>query len=92
MRPLPRGQPKGPQPAKYADPKSGATWCGPGPAPAWLADVKDRSKFLIGGAPLGTKEAAFVGKANTPKAAGKSGVIVKKTATPPAKKAVAKKR
>jgi len=42
------GQPKGAQPALYRDPKSGATWSGRGRAPAWLANVKDRSKFLIG--------------------------------------------
>jgi DNA-binding protein H-NS len=39
---------RGPQPAMYMDPKSGATWSGRGRAPAWLASVKDRSKFLIG--------------------------------------------
>ena len=38
---------KGPQAPKYRDPKSGATWSGRGPAPAWLAGAKDRSKFLI---------------------------------------------
>jgi DNA-binding protein H-NS len=43
-----KGQPKGPQPALYRDPKSGATWSGRGRAPGWLASVKDRSKFLIG--------------------------------------------
>jgi DNA-binding protein H-NS len=42
-----KGQPKGPQPALYLDPKSGATWSGRGRAPAWLAGAKDRSKFLI---------------------------------------------
>jgi DNA-binding protein H-NS len=44
-----KGQRKGPQPAKYLDPKTGATWSGRGPAPAWLAAVKDRSKFLVAG-------------------------------------------
>ncbi|WP_408504307.1 H-NS family nucleoid-associated regulatory protein [Paraburkholderia sediminicola] len=44
-----KGQPKGPQPAKYRDPKSGATWSGRGPAPTWLAGAKDRTKFLIDG-------------------------------------------
>jgi DNA-binding protein H-NS len=39
---------RGPQPAMYRDPKSGATWSGRGRAPAWLASVKDRSKYLIG--------------------------------------------
>lgn len=38
---------RGPQPAMYRDPKSGATWSGRGRAPAWLASVRDRSKFLI---------------------------------------------
>jgi DNA-binding protein H-NS len=38
---------RGPQPAKYRDPESGATWSGRGPAPAWLANVKDRSKFAL---------------------------------------------
>ncbi|EEF25687.1 conserved hypothetical protein [Ricinus communis] len=42
-----KGQPKGPQPALYRDPKSGATWSGRGRAPAGLAGAKDRSKFLI---------------------------------------------
>jgi DNA-binding protein H-NS len=42
-----KGQPKGPQPAKYRDPMTGASWSGRGPAPAWLAVAKDRSKFLI---------------------------------------------
>jgi DNA-binding protein H-NS len=43
-----KGQPKGPQPALCRDPKSGGTWSGRGRAPAWLASVKDRKKFLIG--------------------------------------------
>jgi DNA-binding protein H-NS len=36
--------------AKYRDPKSGATWTGHGRAPVWIANVKDRSKFLTDGA------------------------------------------
>ncbi|MFL9858865.1 H-NS family nucleoid-associated regulatory protein [Paraburkholderia madseniana] len=43
-----KGQRKGPQPALYRDPKSGATWSRRGRAPAWLASFKDRSKYLIG--------------------------------------------
>jgi DNA-binding protein H-NS len=58
------GQPKGPQPAKYRHPETGATWSGRGPAPAWLAAEKDRNKFLIGGA----------------KATGMNGIARKKTA------------
>ncbi|CAH2904090.1 MAG: hypothetical protein PCALPYG88_7179 [uncultured Paraburkholderia sp.] len=40
---------RGPQPALYADPKTGATWSGRGRAPAWIANEKDRSRFLIAG-------------------------------------------
>ncbi|CAG9242123.1 H-NS family nucleoid-associated regulatory protein [Paraburkholderia caribensis] len=36
--------------AKYRDPKSGATWTGHGRAPAWIANAKDRRKFLTDGA------------------------------------------
>src|ERR1700727_1917058 len=53
-----RGQRTGPQPAKYRDPKSGATWSGKGPAPAWLAAAKDRTKFLIAGADVGSSDAS----------------------------------
>jgi len=60
-----KGQPKGAQPPKYRDPKSGATWSGRGPAPAWLASVKDRTKFLIDGAAAAASSVA-------PKAASKA--------------------
>ncbi|WP_414694453.1 H-NS family nucleoid-associated regulatory protein, partial [Paraburkholderia sp.] len=40
---------RGPQPAKYLNPKSGATWSGRGRAPEWLASVKDRARFMIEG-------------------------------------------
>ncbi|WP_244817388.1 H-NS family nucleoid-associated regulatory protein [Caballeronia sp. Lep1P3] len=40
---------RGPQPAKYRDPDSGATWSGRGKAPGWLASAKDRTAFLIDG-------------------------------------------
>lgn len=33
--------------AKYRDPKSGATWSGHGRAPGWIAEAKNRDKFLI---------------------------------------------
>lgn len=59
-----KGQPKGPQPALYRDPKTGATWSGRGPAPAWLAGAKDRTAFLIAGAP---KEATTSSSAETKK-------------------------
>jgi len=68
---------RGPQAPKYRDPKSGATWSGRGPAPAWLAGAKDRTKFLIEGATENTAQ---------PKAA-----AAKKAAAPTSKAAVAKK-
>lgn len=36
--------------AMYQNAKTGETWSGRGRAPAWIKDVKDRSRFLIGGA------------------------------------------
>jgi DNA-binding protein H-NS len=89
-----KGQPKGAQPAKYLNPKTGATWSGRGPAPAWLASVKDRTKFLIEGAAAaasnaGAKAAKKVSaKAGKAKTAATSGAVSKKAA---AKKVVAKK-
>ncbi|WP_341313764.1 H-NS family nucleoid-associated regulatory protein [Paraburkholderia sp. IMGN_8] len=89
-----KGQPKGPQPAKYRDPKSGATWSGRGPAPAWLAGAKDRSKFLIDG----TSAAADVSASTATKPSAKKAVakkaVVKKVAatkTAPTKKVAVKK-
>ncbi|HVW53886.1 MAG TPA: H-NS histone family protein [Trinickia sp.] len=35
--------------AKYMDPKSGATWSGRGRAPAWIANAKNRDRFLVDG-------------------------------------------
>jgi DNA-binding protein H-NS len=78
-----KGQPKGPQPAKYRDPKSGATWSGRGSAPAWLAGAKDRSKFLIDGV-SGVADSAAASK---PKAVAKKPA----TTTAVAKKAPVKK-
>ena len=78
-----KGQRKGPQPAKYRDPKSGATWSGRGPAPAWLSGAKDRSKFLIASA-----GAAADSKPAVTKTVAKKAPTAKKTA---AKKAVSAK-
>jgi DNA-binding protein H-NS len=78
-----KGQPKGPQAAKYRDPKSGATWSGRGPAPAWLSGAKERSKFLIDAA-----EAVGDAKPAVTKAVAKKAPTAKKTA---AKKAVSAK-
>ncbi len=43
------GATKGKLPPKYRDPKTGATWSGHARPPAWIKNVKDRSKFLIDG-------------------------------------------
>ncbi|MGB8416767.1 H-NS family nucleoid-associated regulatory protein [Paraburkholderia sp.] len=80
-----KGQPKGPQPAMYRDPKSGATWSGRGRAPAWLG--ADRSKFLIDGVVAESKETG-AGAAAKPKVARVIKAVAKKGA---AKKVVAKK-
>ena len=92
-----KGQPKGAQPPKYLNPKTGATWSGRGPAPAWLATVKDRTRFLIDGASAASNVAAkkvvtakkAVAKKGT--AATKKAVAKKSAAKPAAKKAAAKK-
>ncbi|WP_080430456.1 H-NS histone family protein [Burkholderia ubonensis] len=36
-----------PVPPKYQDPKTGATWSGRGKPPAWIANVRNRDRFLI---------------------------------------------
>lgn len=71
---------RGPQAPKYRDPKTGATWSGRGPAPAWLAGAKDRTRFLI----AGVVESATESKPSVEK---KASAPVKKVA---AKKAAAK--
>jgi len=57
-------------PPKYQHPKSGATWTGRGSAPAWIADVKDRSKFLIASS-ADAAQAASVGTMSKAKTAAK---------------------
>ncbi|MDR8046040.1 H-NS histone family protein [Burkholderia cenocepacia] len=39
--------PRAPIAPKYRDPKTGATWSGRGKAPQWIAQAKNRSRFLI---------------------------------------------
>nr|WP_034177349.1 H-NS histone family protein [Burkholderia ambifaria] len=34
---------------KYMDPKTGATWCGRGRPPKWIADAEDWGVFLLKG-------------------------------------------
>jgi DNA-binding protein H-NS len=68
---------RGPQPPKYRDPKTGATWSGRGTAPAWLAGAKDRAKFLIEKAEPAAKTAKGP---TTKKAAAKKTTAAKKAA------------
>ncbi|BCF95982.1 hypothetical protein PPGU19_005510 [Paraburkholderia sp. PGU19] len=89
-----KGQRKGPQPALYRDPKSGATWSGRGRAPEWLASVKDRSKFLIDGAGVAADvSASNETKPSTKKTVAKKAVVKKVAATKaaPTKKVAVKK-
>ncbi|MFM0515867.1 MULTISPECIES: H-NS histone family protein [Caballeronia] len=76
--PASKVQSKGALPAKYRDPKSGATWSGRGPAPQWLASVKDRTKFLIEQAPAAKSDLTATRKATTSKAAPKARAASKK--------------
>lgn len=79
-----KGHRKGPQPAKYLDPKTGATWSGRGPAPAWLAAAKDRTRFLVDGANAGPADASGAKLARKKPSAKK--VARKALATKPAAK------
>lgn len=80
---------KGKMPPKYRDPKTGATWSGHARPPAWIKDVKDRTRFLIDGTAAIALNGSGASKATT---ASKK-VSVKKAAAKkaPAKKAAAKK-
>jgi DNA-binding protein H-NS len=71
-------------PAKYINRKTGETWSGHARPPAWIKDVKDRTKFLIDGASV----AANTGATSKAKPAGKTAAASKKTA---AKKVVTRK-
>lgn len=83
---------RGPQPAMYQDPKSGATWSGRGRAPAWIADVKDRSRLLIDGGTAGDKKPVVTKEVAKKTPAGKKTAAKKAmSAKVPAKKAAAKK-
>ncbi|WP_144162015.1 H-NS histone family protein [Paraburkholderia sp. BCC1885] len=83
---------KGKMPPKYRDPKTGATWSGHARPPAWIKDVKDRTRFLIDGAAAValngsgvSKKTTASGKAAAKKATGRKAaakkVVAKKTAT-----------
>lgn len=90
---------KGKMPPKYRDPKTGATWSGHARPPAWIKNVKDRTRFLIDGAASVAHEVASAAKpaAKARKAAAKKAsavkAVVKKAAVrkTTGKKAAAKK-
>lgn len=92
-----KGPPKGTQPPLYRDPKTGLTWSGRGPAPAWLASTKDRAVFLIdknveAGGDTGGKPNATAKKAVVKKSALASETdAAKKLTTKTSKRSVAKK-
>jgi DNA-binding protein H-NS len=85
----PAAKAKGKMPAKYRDPKTGATWSGHARPPAWIKDVKDRTRFLIDGTAEISLNAKKVSakKAAAKKAPAKK-VVARKVAT---KKAAARK-
>jgi DNA-binding protein H-NS len=90
------GFPKGKMPPKYRDPKTGAVWSGHARPPAWIAKVKDRTRFLINPADVAPKPTASKTIGRTSAGLSVTKTATKKTATKsvttaPAKKAVAKK-
>lgn len=66
-------------PAKYLDPKTGKTWSGRGPAPAWLATAKNKAKYAIDGAV--TEVASAPAKKSARKAVKTRGPQAKKAST-----------
>ncbi|SEJ47371.1 H-NS histone family protein [Paraburkholderia diazotrophica] len=90
---------KGKLPPKYRDPKTGATWSGHARPPAWIKNVKDRSKFLIDPAEAVSEPAVTVKaaakktaakKATARKTAARKTVTAKSAASKVAKKASVK--
>jgi len=79
---------KGARPAKYQDPKSGATWSGLGRIPAWIAKARSRDAFLIDKS--GVPEEASAAPAK--KAASKKVATKASAAVAPAKKAKSTKK
>jgi DNA-binding protein H-NS len=87
------GSPAGKTPPKYRHPKTGATWTGHGRAPAWIATVKNRSKFLIDAAAAVATETVAPAKTRKVRASAANGAVAKKSSPRKiaAKKVVAKK-
>ena len=74
--------------AKYADPKTGATWSGFGRAPGWIAGAKNRDVFLVDKSGVKAAEAAAKAPVAKKKPAAKK-LAAKKVSKPAAKRAVA---
>ena len=75
------GRSKGTLRAKYRDPKTGATWSGHARAPAWIANVKDRTKFLIDGVGDAAATSVVTKKAAAKKAVAKKAGAAKNAAS-----------
>jgi len=75
------GRRKGALPAKYRDPKTGATWSGHARPPAWIANVRDRTKFLIGDVAAPALSDAVAKKGAAKKAVAKKVSAAKNVAT-----------
>jgi DNA-binding protein H-NS len=85
----PAAKAKGKMPAKYRDPKTGATWSGHARPPAWIKDVKDRTRFLIDGTAAISLNGSGASKTTTaPKKVSAKKAAAKKA---PTKKAAARK-
>jgi DNA-binding protein H-NS len=84
---------KGKLPPKYINPETGETWSGHARPPAWMKDVKDRSKFLIAGADAAAKSGSASKTKAVAKKSGAKKVSAKKVAAKQVgvKKAAAKK-
>jgi DNA-binding protein H-NS len=85
-------KPKGKMPPKYRDPKTGATWSGHARPPAWIKNVKDRTRFLIDEAAAVAHEVASAAKpaVKAKKVAAKNASAVKAVAKKAVKKTAAK--
>ncbi|MDR5783261.1 H-NS histone family protein [Caballeronia sp. LZ065] len=81
-----RAAKKGKLPAKYRNPETGETWSGWARPPAWIVNVKDRSRFLIDaeGTEIAVKPKPKAAAGLKPKPAAK-----KQTPKPAAKKSAA---
>ncbi|MDR5762152.1 H-NS histone family protein [Caballeronia sp. LZ035] len=88
-----RAAKKGKLPAKYRNPETGETWSGWARPPAWIANVKDRSGYLIdaeGTEPIAKPASKPKSKPAAKKQAPKP--AAKKSATVPARKTSGRKK